>query len=813
MNPNRNPMYGNRYDLPFNPANRYDYSMSGPPLTADIVTNHQIYNDNIYPDDYNNSYNNKPDDYQYNSPNGGSQSYSRSAPSYVNTEQKYNNDRYVNTEPKYNNDRYENAPRNRSNDPSYADSNFQDSKSYSNSGDTDYRDREREIDRERERDRDRSNRRNRDDKRRSDRSDRSRDRDRDRDRSRERDRNRDRDRYDRDRRSQSPSYDVDSDRYGRDERSTDKWMVEKPTNTILLRGLPSNIEESYITKKVMASGIPPREVRLMRRNAGASRGFAFVEFTNVEDAQQWMEINQGQITLMDILVTLHYSTPRNASPVSFPPTRCDWICKKCGVHNFRRRDVCFKCGLSREDSDRVKTGEGFDEVGLNPCNTLVFRGLDALTTEETLLQTISKHTLLPIKNVCIMRDKATSTSRGYGFAEMNSVSDSSALLEVLTAPTKPPFEVDGKQILVAFAKNTFTTVMATQNQYSAALPPSESKSSYYPSSSNTQHDYSYYNPQSSNTGASTVAVAQAAIQQAHAAQLSHKLDVGSSAVATNWSQNSTTDYPKYPPPDVSTYQYDESSGYYYDPLTNLYYDANTQYYYNSHTAQFMYWDSSSSTYLPAPTDGQDNGNKEKDPADKKDKVKIAKKVAKDMEKWAKTLNTKKDSKKVTGNPMSGYNNSKESATADAGFAMFSKKAEDKKLMPPPPVFGAGGNTETSPSTETGKSLLVASYGGDSDEEEDEQETNEADESKLLDWSKLACLLCKRQFQSKEILTKHIQFSDLHKQNLEKWRTDSNPSQVTVEQTHQYRDRAKERREKFGAGHPESNNKSKKQSLK
>ncbi|XP_050414738.1 uncharacterized protein LOC126828793 isoform X4 [Patella vulgata] len=289
-----------------------------------------------------------------------------------------------------------------------------------------------------------------------------------------------------------------------------------------------------------------------------------------------MEINQGQITLMDILVTLHYSTPRNASPVSFPPTRCDWICKKCGVHNFRRRDVCFKCGLSREDSDRVKTGEGFDEVGLNPCNTLVFRGLDALTTEETLLQTISKHTLLPIKNVCIMRDKATSTSRGYGFAEMNSVSDSSALLEVLTAPTKPPFEVDGKQILVAFAKNTFTTVMATQNQYSAALPPSESKSSYYPSSSNTQHDYSYYNPQSSNTGASTVAVAQAAIQQAHAAQLSHKLDVGSSAVATNWSQNSTTDYPKYPPPDVSTYQYDESSGYYYDPLTNLYYDANTQ---------------------------------------------------------------------------------------------------------------------------------------------------------------------------------------------------------------------------------------------
>ena len=37
-----------------------------------------------------------------------------------------------------------------------------------------------------------------------------------------------------------------------------------------------------------------------------------------------------------------------------------------------------------------------------------------------------------------------------------------------------------------------------------------------------------------------------------------------------------------------------------------------------------------------------------------------------------------------------------------------------------------------------------------------------DESKLLDLSKMACLLCKRQFQNKESLMRHTQMSELHK---------------------------------------------------
>lgn len=77
--------------------------------------------------------------------------------------------------------------------------------------------------------------------------------------------------------------------------------------------------------------------------------------------------------------------------------------------------------------------------------------------------------------------------------------------------------------------------------------------------------------------------------------------------------------------------------------------------------------------------------------------------------------------------------------------------------------------------------LLGEYGGDSDYEEEEEEEQpppqprtvqpqqreeptkkENDEDKLTDWSKLACLLCRRQFPNKEVLIKHQQLSDLHK---------------------------------------------------
>ena len=83
--------------------------------------------------------------------------------------------------------------------------------------------------------------------------------------------------------------------------------------------------------------------------------------------------------------------------------------------------------------------------------------MDALTTEEKLIAALTSATTLIPKNTRVIRDEMTGTSKGYAFVEMNSIQDSSQLLESVAA-NNVPFEVDGKGIMVSFAKNTFSTV-------------------------------------------------------------------------------------------------------------------------------------------------------------------------------------------------------------------------------------------------------------------------------------------------------------------------------------------------------------------
>ncbi|XP_076369847.1 RNA-binding protein 5-like isoform X2 [Tachypleus tridentatus] len=142
-------------------------------------------------------------------------------------------------------------------------------------------------------------------------------------------------------------------------------------------------------------------------------------------------------------------------------------------------------------------------------------------------------------------------------------------------------------------------------------------------------------------------------------------------------------YKKYLPPSTSTYQYDDTSGYYCDPSTGLYYDANSQYYYNAEAQLFLYWDGEKQTYLPALTQTQAAGNMDTESTKdensknrhKQVKVYIAKKIAKEMERWAETLNQKKESAKLglTGLPSKNMlEHGKQSAAADAGFIVLEK---------------------------------------------------------------------------------------------------------------------------------------------
>lgn len=251
---------------------------------------------------------------------------------------------------------------------------------------------------------------------------------------------------------------------------------------------------------------------------------------------------------------------------------------------------------------------------------------------------------------------------------------------------------------------------------------------------------------------------------------------------------------------MSKYVNDKSTGYQYDPTTGLFYDPNSTYYWNSVIQKYLYWDNDKSTYVLAPSFSNSmnqivagstvemSGNQElekKQKVEKQDKVKVAKKIAKDMERWAKTLNQKKDNSniKVPTDNFSGFS----SASADIGFSVLEKKHTNlppvtpqyfKQEIPPEPP---------TPSATNNVAPLVAAYGGESESSGDE------DSEDLLDYVKFICNLCKRQLVSAEALTKHAKLSALHKQNLEarKKKKSSDKEKIV------YRDRAKERRMKYG----------------
>lgn len=285
------------------------------------------------------------------------------------------------------------------------------------------------------------------------------------------------------------------------------------------------------------------------------------------------------------------------------------------------------------------------------------------------------------------------------------------------------------------------------------------------------------------------------------------------------------EYPTYPAPDVSTYQYDETSGYYYDPSTGLYYDATSQYYYNAESGSYLYWDAEKSTYLPAPMgeadDGKKGDKKDKD-KEKQDKVKVAKKIAKDMARWAKAQNKRNETivGKVPGappmpEPIGGVkgDGSLGTGAADAAFAVLLERRDRASLAEKQAqVFQMHMKKEQAPVLgNMKKSGLVAAYGGEGSEDEEEEPSgvtgggapisaNDMNvEEKLVDYAKLACLLCKRQFPNKEALNRHVQLSDLHKTNIENLKK-SKGGDNGAANSQQYRDRAKERRQKYGAVH-------------
>ncbi|XP_032892967.1 RNA-binding protein 5 isoform X1 [Amblyraja radiata] len=648
-----------------------------------------------------------------------------------------------------------------------------------------------------------------------------------------------------------------------DYRDTDRNDLnnEQESKTIMLRGLPSlSTEDDIRTVLETYDGVQPRDVRLMRsKMSGQSRGFAFVEFNHLQDATRWMEANQKYLTIQGKYVTMHYSNPR-------PKAYEDWLCGKCCIYNFKRREKCFKCGASKSESEQDQQ----PAMEVQPdfySDTVILRNINSHTSVESILSALNPYAALALSNIRLIKDKQTQLNRGFAFVQLASIVEASQLLQILQS-LQPPLSIDGKTIGVDFAKSarkdlflgdgnrinamTVASTAIAAAQWSSSqsqqisdpvnqdygYPPHSGSDNYNQHYSQYSQEYQYtqqgsvdpsqqppvtYQAAATLTGPSVSTSSNTPASQVYSSHAqtytqNTQVDAGQqiSTSPQSTSSNAASSDSKFSAPDVSNFQYDDSSGFYYDQQSGLYYDPNSQYYYNAQTQQYLYWDGEKQKYLPASEfTAQQNSaanasNKDGKEKKEKPKSKTAQQIAKDMERWAKSLNKQKENVKTSFQPIGTQreDEKKESAAADAGFALFEKKAMSAERSPTR-IEMLKRSTDEEDYTLKRKASppqgLVAAYSGESDTEE-EQEKTEDGEEKLTDWKKMACLLCRRQFPSKETLIRHQQLSELHKQNLEIHRRAkmSEMDLEALEKTERemkYRDRAAERREKYGIPEP------------
>nr|XP_060483907.1 RNA-binding protein 5 [Panthera onca] len=553
---------------------------------------------------------------------------------------------------------------------------------------------------------------------------------------------------------------------------------ERESKTIMLRGLPITITESDI-REMMESfeGPQPADVRLMKRKTGVSRGFAFVEFYHLQDATSWMEANQKKLVIQGKHIAMHYSNPR--------PKFEDWLCNKCCLNNFRKRLKCFRCGADKFDSEQEVppgTTESVQSVDYY-CDTIILRNIAPHTVVDSIMTALSPYASLAVNNIRLIKDKQTQQNRGFAFVQLSSAMDASQLLQILQS-LHPPLKIDGKTIGVDFAKSARKDlVLPDGNRVSAfsvastAIAAAQWSSTQSQSGEGGSVDYSYLQPGQDG--------------YAQYAQYSQ-------------------DYQQFYQQQTGGLESDASSA--SGSKLHLFYLLFKYlwkgYYYNSLTQQYLYWDGEKETYVPAAesTSHQQTGlppAKEGKEKKEKPKSKTAQQIAKDMERWAKSLNKQKENFKNSFQPVNSLREEerRESAAADAGFALFEKKgalAERQQLIP---ELVRNGDEENPL-----KRGLVAAYSGDSDNEEELVERLESEEEKLADWKKMACLLCRRQFPNRDALVRHQQLSDLHKQNMDIYRRSRLSEQELEalelrEREMKYRDRAAERREKYGIPEP------------
>ncbi|KID73565.1 D111/G-patch, partial [Metarhizium brunneum ARSEF 3297] len=262
--------------------------------------------------------------------------------------------------------------------------------------------------------------------------------------------------------------------YGRHYRSRSRSRPRdagKPTDTVILEGLPYSISSAEVRDSLLANSIaaefPSIDVRLSSSRAGNRR--AFVQFEDVDQATAFVEEHFPKIRIElqhptddapdgKFEAYVHYARNRDDGDTR-QIRAADWICPQCDFLNFSTRTRCKICGTQPAATNWEQSLTGAADVADRAeavSQILVVYPLASFVTEDMLAKDlkllekseepksstngptklkstapgadVSRYGAKPgsLHRVFLIREVTSGESFKYGFAEFWTLEDAAA---------------------------------------------------------------------------------------------------------------------------------------------------------------------------------------------------------------------------------------------------------------------------------------------------------------------------------------------------------------------------------------------------
>ncbi|XP_063797480.1 RNA-binding protein 6-like isoform X2 [Pseudophryne corroboree] len=534
-------------------------------------------------------------------------------------------------------------------------------------------------------------------------------------------------------------------------------LPDGATRIIWLDGLPTGASREEILSTLSgAHRLPVDDVNLIGYIPGYSLGSVCVEFSLVEEAVGCMEANKGIVYFKGKKINLKYI-----------PNSDRWNCQQCKTVNVLSKERCWQCSALRAGSDHLPLRDARKVLpasyrlpsprgkkrkarqnssarspdrskektpprersplsksrketrrSLSNTATVIIKGLGFYTTADSVVKALKPYAQISVHNVRVVRNRKSERC-GFGFVDLKDHKEATRLT-VQMRELKPPLKIDGKPINMDLSHGRRCYDQPKAQKGAKAAPRKEATRL-------TAQMRERKTPLKIDGKPINVHLALGRRRDDQP-----KAQKGAKAAPRKGRRHRG---PRRKGPgnkgkvdrNGPSFVFDPKTGSYVDPLTNAVFDASKM----QHTKEEQ--------PLRAPG---------KEPATQRRR---------------------------------GFTEDKEEDGNEDPF---------KRPLPPQMTK----KEEPAPELKDNPLIKLLGEYGDSDEEEEQEElvlpplrkkppppppppapkpipkpvapvASSSKDDKLTDWKKMVCLLCRRQFFSKETLIKHQMLSLLHKQNM------------------------------------------------